>query len=871
MSGNSDSPNRRLSRALHCAGRIGDPSHERGGHSRIRIFRHGFLRGSFVIAAAFVALTIGGREVVSQENDAANATQRDSNLEASLRQALDDVEAWEREGGGILLLGADRHGARRHIAAIEVAAGEPAAVEPRSADAGPGLLVAADRRMVLRLRRAEEYLADGKHAEAAEFAQLILDAAEDGFFHPDPDKPETYRSLKSAATELIGRIPPAELKEAYEGPYGGEARRLLDQAAKKGDFPAVADVSRRYFHTAAGYEATWRIGTQRFDRGNFLAAALAFERLRTVPRARAPREPYLSLRTALCWSRAGMNDRAAEVLEELPVREDARVHVGGRDIPLFAPDDDKPAWLARHFGGAASRGGPARGDWPVFRGDAARIGVAAFDPAAAAGNDVRQREWRQSAVVDPDKVYDDPGETEREARLRSMIPVARTDTDALPVRQPIAADGLVFARTLGTVRAMRLDTGETVWESMVDSTLSELLRADEEVEKKDEEGDTGPYAFLTAAQRDVLVARLLDERNWKDALHGTLGSDGERLYVIEEIAFATPIVLPNERGAPTIQSPSPFNRLTAFDVSTGRTNWKIGGAPTDDDGYVRPLAGRFFLGPPLPLAGTLYVLAESAGAVRLLALDAVTGSLEWEQPIAEPDFDISSSPPRRMAGNAPSYADGVLVCPTGTGGLVALELDTRSLLWAYQVADGEVAPNQPFPRPRPRPAPVPVSTPQTWNEPVPLIADRRVLFVPPTGDALHCVGLLDGVPRWKHPRGDAVAIAGVSGGRVFLVGTNGVRAVRLEDGGSVWEKPAPFSSGKPAGRGFLTDERLYVPLTTSKIAVFDLATGRALPPLEFPADADPGNLLGTRGAIVTQSAAGIAVFAPPGGRGAKQP
>lgn len=95
---------------------------------------------------------------------------------------------------------------------------------------GPGYLVAADRRMVLRLKRVEELLAEGKYDEAARFAQLILDAAEDGFFHPDPDQPETYRSLKSAAIELIGRIPPTSSGPATKRltaskPGGSSTRR----------------------------------------------------------------------------------------------------------------------------------------------------------------------------------------------------------------------------------------------------------------------------------------------------------------------------------------------------------------------------------------------------------------------------------------------------------------------------------------------------------------------------------------------------------------------------------------------------------------------------------------------------------------------
>lgn len=647
---------------------------------------------------------------------------------------------------------------------------------------------------------------------------------------------------------------------------------------KSGDFAALADVARRYFHTQAGYEATWRIGAQRFDRGQFLAAALAFERLRAVPHARAQREPHLSLRTAICWSRIAMTERALATLHELPLRDGMSIRAGEREIPPFAPDEDRGAWLARHFGGAAAVGGGASsGDWPLFRGDQARIGIASL----GSPGEKPQKPWRRSDVVDPEKDYADPGETETEARLRRMIPVARTDTNSLPARHPLVVGDLVFVQTLGTLRAMRIDTGETVWETMVDDTLSELLLGG------------GQFKDMPAAGRDVLIARLLDERCWKDLLHGTLSSDAiaggppdaathlpaparqaghpaaarpagswsGHVYAIEGSGFATPFVLTNElRGPSDIVRPRAFNRLAAFDALTGRTVWKVGGAPSDEFDFVRPLAGHFFLGPPLPLGGKLYVLAEHEEQVRLLALDAQTGALEWAQTIAEPDYNISDSPPRRMAASSPSYADGVLVCPTGAGGLVAFELDTRSLLWAFQVADG----GQPGAPPR-RP-PVPVSTAQSWNEPVPLIAERHVLFVPPTGDAVYCVGLLDGVLRWKHPRGDALALAGVSRGRVVIAGVDSVQALTLENGSPVWDRPAELSRGKPAGRGLLTEERLYLPLSTSQIAVFDLDTGRPLESIDLPPDIEPGNLLGARGTIISQGAGAVGAFAlpPPG-------
>jgi len=76
-----------------------------------------------------------------------------------------------------------------------------------------------------------------------------------------------------------------------------------------------------------------------------------------------------------------------------------------------------------------------------------------------------------------------------------------------------------------------------------------------------------------------------------------------------------------------------FNELTAHELRTqGKLKWEVGGANGGDEPQ---LAGAFFLGPPLPLEGKLYVLAETkASEIKLCVLDAKTGKLDWSQQLA---------------------------------------------------------------------------------------------------------------------------------------------------------------------------------------------------------------------------------------------
>ena len=172
------------------------------------------------------------------------------------------------------------------------------------------------------------------------------------------------------------------------------------------------------------------------------------------------------------------------------------------------------------------------------------------------------------------------------------------------------------------------------------------------------------------------------QRIWDDATYGTLSSDGSLVFVIEELPLG--VGGPNRHGchvrrrsqrsvesrhyqqACRLRHP---HRQACNGSWAARTRWSH--------------SDTFFLGPPLPLRGQLYVMAEIKDEIRLLALDGATGNLLWSQQLAMVESNITQDPVRRLAGVSPSYADGVLICPTGAGCVVAVDLASRSLLWGY--------------------------------------------------------------------------------------------------------------------------------------------------------------------------------------------
>ncbi len=173
--------------------------------------------------------------------------------------------------------------------------------------------------------------------------------------------------------------------------------------------------------------------------------------------------------------------------------------------------------------------------------------------------------------------------------------------------------------------------------------------------------------------------------------------------------------------------------------------------------FPLPQAGSIFLGPPLPLRGQLYVLAEANDEIRLLALDAETGATLWSQQLAVVQHNVFPDAVRRIGGLSPSYADGILICPTGAGAVVAVDLATRSLRWGYRYGRdknanvmrqqqmmamrfGGYSAGAPMPR---------------WLDGTATIVDGRVLITPAESDALYGLNLVDGTPLW-----DAAAAAG---------------------------------------------------------------------------------------------------------------
>src|SRR5262249_54296918 len=139
--------------------------------------------------------------------------------------------------------------------------------------------------------------------------------------------------------------------------------------------------------------------------------------------------------------------------------------------------------------------------------------------------------------------------------------------------------------------------------------------------------------------------------------------------------------------APEMTDAVYHSRLLALDLETGKVVWERGGRaplPTAErKGGKEDLADTYFLGPPLPAGGRGAGPAEREQEVSLVCLNGATGAVLWKQKLAVPQNNLLLDGPRRLHAALPAHADGVLVCPTNAGAVVAVELATRRLLWAH--------------------------------------------------------------------------------------------------------------------------------------------------------------------------------------------
>jgi len=732
--------------------------------------------------------------------------------------------------GGAVVLG--RAAAQPPAAPVPAAPPQPPG-DGAGVDGATDLFV-TDRTAARRLRLAEERISREDFNTAVELLQGVLDAAEDV---AAPAEGGTFQSVKRYALDLLGRLP-ADGRRVYELKYGVSAKSQLDEALRDGDWWVVEEVARRYFHSDAGGEATYRLAARAQDQGEPLQAALLFDRLAATDAA-GRYEPRLSLRAAAAWQAAGIPDAAKAAVGRSIARGGKAPVLGGRAV-AGAGD---PAGLLDSL--AAGAGVAPAGDaWPMLGGDFARTAEA--ERATLAGGPVWSHPFAEATE------WDDDREAVRASLLAETLRAleaesGRTGDLTQPAFHPVTVGGVAVVRTLRNLRAVDLATGRFAWQTERPHDVF-FDRATVQA---------GPDDYSDAG---ALREEYVSQNAWRNLTAGAIATDGRYVYGVEGVGRAAKAFSP--RGGLAFDSEvglDVYNSLFAYDAGReGAVAWIESGAPAGGG-----KSGRFFLGPPLPLGGRLHCLVEEYGEILLVVLDpdAAAGGerVVWSQTLVAAERDLAVDTLRRISGLSPAFGDGVLVCPTGAGAAVGIDLGGRHLLWGYQYPRNVVFPSMQRQNPLGNAIIEPIEPDDArdrWLDAVPRIADGAVLLTPRDSDELHCLEVADGRLRWKVARGDMLFVAAVHDGKVAVVGRRNVTAFDLATGEPAWR----VATAEPAGRGVHSGDFYHLPLSTGEIVTIRLSTGKALATSPAGDGVRLGNLIAAGGRLISQSTDSVVGF-----------
>jgi len=723
-----------------------------------------------------------------------------------------------------------------------------------------------DRELAGRLQEATRLMQRQSWPEALRILQTLLDSSSDALFMCTLERPETlptvWRSGRLEATRLLAQLPAKELAE-YQRQAEPAAKELLRGALEKDDRQMYARVYFRYPHTNASAEAAALLANHDRD---YLAAAILFRKLLSRPEW-ADKLSDLSLyhaTLAFCFS--GDAEGASLAWKRLAAKRGEKpVRVEGRLLRL----DELKNEVEKAQAVRAS--GPP--EWSMYRGTPARR------PAGNGGPFALNAAWSLSTVMAPES-----GAGDARAWTEDLIKSCRQQLEArqapiLPALHPLMVKGQAIYRTYNGVYAAYL-TEQTI----------EIVVGGETLVEKKKPGDHFWWSHtdggVLTLVRDPNKKGVID--SWRgqykrfggahslfeNSITGTISSDGARVFVIDDL-----VLLPHPQAVTRFRlgwggqmnfgalqkQVAERNTLKAYSIDqAGALRWELGG----DHDPNPATKDSFFLGPPLPIDKSLYVLNEKDGALRLLRLETRDGPERsppppqpiWTVKLADVRTRVAFDFPRRIHAAHVAYADGMFVCPTNAGAIFGVDPLARRVAWAYRyqtVAEPEAEDDKSLD---------PLT--EHWKVTAPAIVGDAVLFAAPDGAALECLELATGQPRWQARRsaGD-LYIAGAFDGLALVVNRDHCRALKVADGSLAWKLD---KTGVPSGQGVAAAGVYYLPLAAGadskqpEVLAIDIAKGtvvRRLTKQKKDGKIDvPGNLVFANGQVISQTVDSISAY-----------
>lgn len=625
-------------------------------------------------------------------------------------------------------------------------------------------------------------------------------------------------SIKSRAGYLLSQLPPAG-RTILETQFGVTAKIKLEEALASKDLEAIVEVTRKFPHTDAAYQGMLLLANDKLARGFPIASANLFERLLTFRYARQMFGPELARATIVAWLKAkkiGNAERCFQfAVTQFPSEQ---VAIGNLQFTF----DSGESLLPRIDSFVDSQRSRAQDqeveNWETSGGNASRNAV------SNASLPVKNATWKKDI---------DSSVPEKRLLQQQQATAIQNNRNLLPKFEARASNQLVLTKTTDAeVLAIDLETGRVKWPFYRNSAPAEL----KDIQLQEFGGGRG------------IVSRQLNTRVWASSAFGQFSCGRDRMYLIDTDDAANPTSRRTNFNIAT-------NQLQAISLSgEGKIDWQVGGN-NDQFSSDPQLKGCFFLGPPVEFEGSLYVIGEQNGETRLFVLDPRSGKLVWYQQLVDTERQLRSDSLRRSQAISPVISNGIIVCPTGTGAIVALDATMRQLKWCRI-----------YSRPRSTSTlrsamqmPSEFSPTQArWHDDGMIINEGILVASPVDSDRFIACDLMSGRLLFNpKTRNSMRYIAGIRDGRVYLVGDSAVRCFELKTGRLAWEKDFP-NNLKLVAKGLWLPNSLIVSLSNNTILEYSLADGEMLGRLQL--ENELGNLLYHKGTLLSVSATDVSAY-----------
>lgn len=690
------------------------------------------------------------------------------------------------------------------------------------------LFLPAPRVMLRLLREAEQAIAEERFTDGiAALEQLLRLDSEDpqvdeslgqDYFLEPKRKGYYNRTIKGEAMRLLGTLP-AEGRKSLEIRVGVKARQELDAAVASQTFSAIEAVARDYPHTEAGYDAMVLVAQLRMAEGQPLAAASLLQSLLEYPGARNRFGVKLAEATAIAFRQAGRKENAKEVLKRASgYFPNAEINAG-RPVTLNEDTD----WVAVVDGLTESlpwTSPMVAEEWMTSGGTAER------NAAAVVGMPLASPRWFER----------NHGSIKEEEALAAVADSAQLQNKViLPKFEARCVNNLILSKTTdNAIFARNFHTGQLVWHYYFHRAAVDITDG-----YRDNFESTLPGAAVSEDLRN---------RVWGSSAFGNFSCDAERMYFVST---------PDERQISLSQRRSSISGTNTLDgVSLARQGfavWQVGGDKSDAE---PKLTGAYFLGPPLPYQGQLFCIVEINETTFLVVLESATGREIWRQQLLQ-TRTIEQDTLRQGLAISPTISEGTILCPTGAGAIVAVDLQNRSLRWAkqYQTSRpaietrgiGQMDFYDQHDALEPR-----------WQEPFIIAQQGMMLTTPPESNVLLCLDILTGESKLRgdgERRGSGRYIVGANE-QIIVVATNTKLVATQLDGRQGWELDFP-KGHTLAGKGIWQVDSMLIPLSGRKLIKVD-TQGKLLDTATV--DLPLGNLFAYKQQLISVSATGVAVY-----------